>query len=235
MIIKGLQRLSTIDFLPYRACTVFTYGCNFRCGFCHNPELVTGTGGERYPENFVFNFLNQRIRLLEGVCISGGEPTMQTDLELFIQKVKEMGFAVKLDTNGSKPSVLQDLLRDKLVDYVAMDVKGSRELYPIITGRENVDLKAVEKGMGVVSEFSGYEFRTTVVPRYHTPEAIEEMAKWMNSVCGGKPKKYFLQGFKNQGKFVGPSFANEREVTEEYLIKLKKIAEPYFEKVEIRV
>ncbi len=236
MIIKGLEKLTTIDFPGKTACTVFLGGCNFRCGYCHNPELVISKRGENYPESYVFNFLEKRKGLLEGVCISGGEPTLQPELKRFIKKIKNRGFAVKLDTNGSNFAVLQELKEEELVDYVAMDVKGPEHLYPNIIGKNNVDfIDRLEKGMAITSQFPDYEFRTTVVRRYHGIEEIKFIAKWLNYVCGRKPKRYCLQGFENQGKFIDPSFMKEENVEENYLIQLKKVAEPYFEKVDVRV
>lgn len=240
MIIGGLQKVSTIDYPGEICCVIFLHGCNFRCGFCYNPELVLGSWelgvgslekGE-FSEDGVLDFLKSRIGKLDGVCVSGGEPLISLDFD-FVRKIKEMGFKVKVDTNGSFPSRLKELIDLGLVDYIAMDVKSSREKYCDVVNVD-VDISKIEESMRIVNEFNG-EFRTTIVGRLHSGESVVEMAKWMNGVCGGKPRRIFLQGFKNKGKMVSPDFKDEKDVGEEFLKGLKKSVGKYFGEVGVRV
>lgn len=245
MRIAGLQKVSTIDYPGEICCVVFLHGCNFRCRFCHNPDLVIGKIKGGFSEEEVLDFLNKRRGKLDAVCISGGEPLMSLDFD-FVRKIKEMGFKIKVDTNGSFPERLKKLIDLELVDYVAMDVKGSREDYSRIVGVD-VDLSKIEESIKIVNDFDGgigvsghggmgwSEFRTTVVGRLHSRESLIEMVKWMNEVCGERPKRFFLQGFKNRGDLVGESFEEEKDVSEEFLGKLEKSVKGYFGEVGVRV
>ncbi|MBU2504056.1 MAG: anaerobic ribonucleoside-triphosphate reductase activating protein [Nanoarchaeota archaeon] len=233
MGIEGFQEFTLIDYPGKFACTIFFGGCNFRCGYCHNSELVLGKRQASHTQEEIFKFLEQQQGKLEGVCISGGEPTLQRGLEKFIRRIKEREFSIKLDTNGSHPEVLQELNNQGLIDYIAMDVKSGKERYKEIVGAQ-LDTKKVEESMRVVSKLPDYEFRTTVVKRYHDAEEIERIAGWVNSVCGKKPKRYFLQGFKRQENLIDSSFTKEENVGADYLRQLKEVAIPYFKSVEIR-
>jgi len=232
MRIAGLQKVSTIDYPGEICCIVFLYGCNFRCGFCYNPELVVGKDGGDFSEDYVLDFLRKRVGKLDGVCITGGEPLMSLDFD-FVRKIKEMGFNVKVDTNGSFPSKLKEMIDLGLVDYVAMDVKSCREDYSRVAGVD-VDLGKIEESMRIVNSFGG-EFRTTVVGRLHSKESIVEMAKWIGEVCGGKPRRVFLQGFKSGHDMIDSSFKDELDVSEEVLLEMKDLIEEYFLEVGIRV
>jgi len=196
-MISGLQKMTLLDFPGKVACTVFLHGCNYRCPFCHNSELLTGRPEPLMTEEEFFQFLSTRKGLLDGVCVSGGEPTLTPTLPEFLKKIKELGFLVKLDTNGSRPAVLKKLVAEGLVDYVAMDVKNSPSLYPQTVGVELKDLSAIEESLRFLMEGKvDFELRTTLVEPLHTGESIEQMGQWLAKlVPGKKPEKLFLQSF----------------------------------------
>lgn len=189
MRIGGLQKTSFLDYPHQMACVIFTVGCNFRCPFCHNKDLVDG----EVPlilENEIFEFLEQRKNILEAVVVSGGEPTMQTDLVDFIKKIKKMGYKVKLDTNGSKPDVVEKLLKDNLLDYVAMDIKNDWENYEKTVGVKT-DLEKIKKTIEILKKGKcEYEFRTTIVPTLHDKKNIENILKFITK------DRLFLQRFR---------------------------------------
>ena len=190
MKISGFQKLTLLDFPGHTACTLFTSGCNMRCPFCHNTPLVEGTSEEDYTEEEIFSYLEKRKGLLDGVAITGGEPLLQKDIVEFITKIKEAGYSVKLDTNGSKPELLQELISRGLVDFVAMDIKNTREKYPLTAGRD-VGIENIEKSVDILkSSGVDHEFRTTVVKEFHTEDDIISIAKWL-----GEKEKYYLQQF----------------------------------------
>lgn len=200
MLIYGLQKLSLLDYPGKLAATVFTGGCNLRCPFCHNASLVTHFSEyEKISEDEVLSFLEKRKGLLDGVCITGGEPLLQEDLENFIIKIRSMGFLIKLDTNGTSPEKLSSLLNRSLVDYVAMDIKNSFDKYPLTVGIPDFDSAPVfESANLLIRGTVPYEFRTTLVRAFHTPEDIEKIGR---SVKGAK--NYFLQNFEDSGDLVG--------------------------------
>lgn len=198
MLIKGFQKLTVLDFPGRTACTVFTGGCNFRCPFCHNALLVTEMDDAYYDESEIFEHLEKRKNVIDGVAVTGGEPLLQKDIERFLYEIKDKGFAVKLDTNGSFPDKLAGILELGLVDYVAMDIKNCPEKYGITVGVENFDIKPVEESIALLKN-SGieYEFRTTVTADFHTGDDIEKAAQWIQ----GAPR-YFLQNFENSGNLI---------------------------------
>ena len=211
MVIAGLQKLTLLDYPGYTACTIFTNGCNFRCHFCHNSALVAGRASEIISETQIFEFLQSRKGKLDGVCISGGEPTLQSDICEFAKHVKDMGFLVKIDTNGSNYEVLKKLVQNKLCDYVAMDIKTSLANYSKIAGAE-VDLNQIKKSISfLLSSGVDYEFRTTVVHPYHWAEDFYEIAKLISGA-----KRYYLQQFKDSGAVLkgGCSAYNVKEMQE---------------------
>ena len=199
MVIRGLQKLTLLDYPGKLAATVFLGGCNFRCPFCHNASLVLGTGGESISEDEFFSFLDKRRGVLEAVCVSGGEPTLHEELPTFIKKIRARGFLVKLDTNGYRPEVLSSLISEGLLDYVAMDIKSSREGYAVCAGVSDFDVSLIEKSVGVLRRGTvDYEFRTTVVKGLHTEEDIREIGKWLAG-----EKKLYLQPFRDSGDILG--------------------------------
>lgn len=198
MKISGFQKLTLLDFPGHTACTLFTCGCNMRCPFCHNTPLVTGTAQEQYSEEEIFSFLRKRQGLLDGVAITGGEPLLQKDIVSFIRRIKEEGYAVKLDTNGSLPERLKSLVDEGLVDYIAMDIKNTFSKYVLTSGCE-IDTENIKRSVDIIKN-SGidHEFRTTVVAGHHTAEDIIEIAKYL-----GEDEKYYLQSFKDSGDILG--------------------------------
>ena len=233
MKIKGFQKLTLIDYPGKLASTIFLFGCNFKCGFCHNPELVLKPGLESYSEEDILNFLEKRKKYLDGVCFSGGEPLMSLDIN-FVKKIKALGYSIKIDTNGSFPEKLLELINENLVDYAAMDVKSSKEKYQRIANCD-VNFFSIEESMRLISNFPEYEFRTTILENYHDAAEIREILEWASQVIGKRIKRYVLQGFKNQGKLIDSKFNEEKNTSEEHLLKLKKIAEEYCDDVIVRV
>ena len=194
MKIHGFNKTTLLDYPEHLAATIFTGGCNFRCPFCHNGGLVLDPDSQpAIPEEEVLKFLQKRRGILQGVCITGGEPTLQPDLEDFICKIKELGYLVKLDTNGARPEVLRSLLEKGLLDYVAMDIKASKENYAGATGMEHFSL--LDKIRVSVELLKNgripYEFRTTVVKGIHTPEEFEAIGQWLEG-----SRAYYLQAYR---------------------------------------
>ena len=212
MVISGLQKLTLLDYPGKVACTVFTGGCNFRCPFCHNAGLVLP---ERLAQDTtmddVLSFLRKRVGILEGVAVTGGEPLLHKDTEDFLRAVKDMGYLVKLDTNGSFPDRLEAILSKGLADRVAMDIKNSPDAYAKTTGLSNLDLAAVTRSRDLLlSGTVEYEFRTTVVKGLHTAESLIGAAKW---IAGAK--EYYLQQYKDSGDVIeagGLSAFSEEEM-----------------------
>ena len=232
-MICGLQKMTLLDYPGKIACTVFLGGCNFRCPFCHNSELFMGKPEKLMEDEEFFAFLKTRKGLLDGVCVSGGEPTLYPRLPEFLAKIKELGFLVKLDTNGSRPEVVKELVEKNLVDYVAMDVKNSPAMYARTVGLETMDLTPIEESLRLLMKGSvDYELRTTLVAQLHTAASIQDMGVWLNTlVTDVKPKKLFLQSFVDRDTvlFAGLS-APEKETT----VGFAKILEPFCGTVTIR-
>lgn len=196
MQIVGLQKMTLLDYPGKVACTVFLPGCNFRCPFCHNGQLLEGKQDILMDDGELLIFLSKRKGLLDGVCITGGEPTLQPELVSLIAQIKSMGFAVKLDTNGSHPDVMKDLVSQNLLDYAAMDIKNSPDAYTRTAGA-CVQLQQIEESIRFLAEDRvDYEFRTTVVDQLHDPATILQMGRWVSSLAPeGKVKRWFLQPF----------------------------------------
>ena len=218
-MICGLQKMTLLDFPGKIACTVFLGGCNFRCPFCHNSELFMGKPKKLMEEEAFFKFLQSRQGLLDGVCVSGGEPTLYPGLPDFLAKIKELGFLVKLDTNGSRPGVAKALVEKGLVDYIAMDVKNSPAMYAQTIGLETVDLAPIEESLRFLLDgHVDYELRTTLVSQLHSAQSIQDMGEWLTSlVTEKKPTKLFLQSFVDRDTvlFAGLS-APESEATHRF-------------------
>ena len=200
MKIHGLSKTTLLDFPGHLACTVFTGHCNFRCPFCHNGELVLCPDSEPgIPEEDFFAFLESRKNRLEGVAITGGEPTVNADLVDFIKKIKERDLLVKLDSNGTRPDILKELIDSSLVDYIAMDIKSSKEGYPKACGLKSMDLSVIEESVNLLMN-SGieYEFRTTVMKELHSEKEFREIAEWIKG-CSA----YYLQSFRPAETLLG--------------------------------
>ena len=240
--------MTTLDFPGRLAAVVFTLGCNFRCGYCHNPQfvdeeqikgMIKGLPDGRQgvvPEEVFFKFLEKRKGKLEGVCISGGEPTLQPDILEFARKIKNMGFLVKLDTNGTMSGILEKMIAEKIVDFFAMDIKTSPFRYgeilavkPPIGGLTAKILEEVKKSKEIIQN-SGlpYEFRTTAVKGKHTKEIFEEIGEWLKG-----SEAYFIQNFRNK-KTLAEEYKKEEGFSEKELTEFKKLMEKYVKNCEIR-
>lgn len=228
MKINGFQKLTLLDFPGKTACTVFTPGCNFRCPFCHNASLVTHIDNSYdMSEEDILLYLEKRKNLLDGVAITGGEPLLQNGIEDFISRVKAMGYAVKLDTNGSFPEKLIQIVEKGLADYVAMDIKNSEAKYGETVGIENFDITPVEKSVEFLLQNKvPYEFRTTVVDKFHTVDDIQEIVCWIKGA-----NKYFLQNFVDSGDLIEDGLT---AVPLEKLKEMREKASKIIENVELR-
>lgn len=221
----GLQKLTLLDYPQKIACTVFTVGCNFRCPFCHNNSLVQSNVDELSTEQ-ILAFLRKRKPVLEGMCLTGGEPLLQKDVESFLAEVKKIGYLVKLDTNGANPQKLKQLVQLGLVDYVAMDIKNSLERYNQTAGTK-VDLDAICQSVEFLkSGVVDYEFRTTVTGNLHTEKSIEQMGKWLTGA-----KVVYLQQFVDSGDLIDPTTIGCDEQT---LQKYQSILQKYVPNVYLR-
>lgn len=228
MFIQGLQKLTLLDYPDHLACTVFTQGCNFRCPFCHNGSLVKNKDLEnRIEEDEFFKFLNTRSTILDGVCVTGGEPTLQPDLPEFLKKVKDMGFLVKLDTNGYRPEVLKNIVNSGLADYVAMDIKNSKEKYRQTIGIENFDISNILESVEFLTAGKvDYEFRTTVVKELHTREDLISIGHWLEGA-----KRYSLQKFEDSQDILSEGFSSyEDHEMEAFFGDIKGFFEQSFKK-----
>lgn len=227
MIIHGLNKTTLLDFPGHLAATVFFGGCNFRCPFCHNASLVLNPKDQPViPEEEFFSFLDKRKRILEGVCITGGEPTLNPDLEDFIRRIKSYGLKVKLDTNGYRPTVLKDLVSKGIIDYVAMDIKASPDKYDVACGAL-IDISLINESIEFLKEgHIPYEFRTTIVKELHDEEDISHIGKWLSG-CN----QYFLQSFKDSGDLIMDGLSAHSTET---LKHFKEILEQYIPEVQLR-
>ncbi len=228
MQIHGLNKTTLLDYPKHLAALVFLGGCNMRCPFCQNASLITDLGSQPViPEEELFSYLKKRKNILEGVCISGGEPTLYPDLPDLIEKMKVLGYLVKLDTNGTNPAMLKQLVKDHLVDYVAMDIKNSREKYLETSGASENLLSPVEESVAYLKTSSvEYEFRTTIVKELHSSEDILSIGSWLQGA-----KNYYLQSFRDSGDILCPGYhAHPKEVLEEFISLLA----PYIEHVQLR-
>lgn len=227
MIIKGLEKQTVLDYPGKLACTIFIFGCNFRCGFCHNPELIADDGRAEIKQDEVLEFLKKRKGFLDGVCITGGEPTLNRELPGFISKIKGIGFAVKLDTNGTNPDMLEELIRKGLVDYIAMDIKAPLEIYDKVAG-VNVNKEKIKRSAELVKNFPDHEFRITVVPGLFDEASARKIGEWLKG-----SDKFYIQQFRGI-KTLDKNFMNKKSFSKEDLENFCNILKPYFEKCEIR-
>lgn len=229
MIIKGLQKLTLLDYPEKCGATVFTFGCNLRCPFCHNASLVLKREGDDavISEDYFFDFLNSRKGILDGVTISGGEPLLQPDIIPFIIRIKQMGFLVKLDTNGTNPQLLKKLIDENLVDYVAMDIKNCLEKYPQTVGVDAFDTTPIKKSIEILLENRvEYEFRTTVCCELFTLQDFEKIGALIKGA-----KRYFLQAYCDSGDILCGTFTPPKK---EDLYTYAKALSKTVEKVGIR-
>jgi len=228
MKIGGFQKTSLLDYPDRISAIVWTSGCNFRCPFCYNPALALGTGNV-FPEEEILSFLSKRRGLVEGVVVTGGEPLMQDDLPVFLQKIKSLGFLVKIDTNGSYPEKLKSLFDLNLVDYVAMDVKAPKGKYPHLIGA-SVDISQIQASIDLIMQHAPqYEFRTTFVPTLLTKEDIVSIAQWLQSA-----DRYFLQQFKKMTPVLSKTLDHATPYTKEYFQETLAAIQPFFKQCSMR-
>ncbi len=229
-MIKGLQKTSLVDFPPYISCTVFISCCNFRCGFCHNKDLVDDSPElKEIKESEILEFLDLRKKILDGVCITGGEPTLYPDIKGVISKIKEKGFKVKLDTNGSNPLILKELIDSRLIDYIAMDIKNSMQRYSE-TCCVSVDIDKIKDSIDLIKNSDiGYEFRSTLVPRLHSKEDVDKIGSWLKG-----SKRFVIQNFRANNNVIDDKYKGINGFSRENLMKFKEILMKYIDEVEVR-
>lgn len=200
MRILGFQKTTLLDYPHKLAATIFLGGCNLRCPFCHNAKLVTDTSSANFSESEILTYLKKRLGILEGVCITGGEPTLSKDLISFLHNIKELGFLVKLDTNGTNPDLVSDLIHRKLIDYIAMDIKNCPSKYESTVGCP-LSMDAIHQSIQLLMESPiDYEFRTTVVRELHTMDDLIEIGQWISGA-----RQYHLQKFVDSGNLLCPN------------------------------
>ena len=230
MKVTGIQKLTLLDYPGVVACTVFTAGCNFRCPFCHNAMLVLPEqiDDECLTDDEVFGYLKKRRGVLDGVAVTGGEPLLHADMPEFLARVKELGYKIKLDTNGSNPELLSEIVKNKLVDRVAMDIKNAPEEYARTIGLKSFDIAPVERSKEMLLRGDiDYEFRTTVVKGIHTKESLIGAAKWIEGA-----KEYYLQQFKDSGNLILPDGLSAYD--EKQMHALADAVRDYVPTVEVR-
>lgn len=228
MKIHGFNKSTLLDYPEHLAATIFLGGCNLRCPFCHNGSLVLRpyTQPVIYEED-VLAYLNKRKNILEGVCITGGEPTLYPDLPIFISKIKDTGLKVKLDTNGTNPGLVRQLIEDKLIDYIAMDIKNSKDKYGLTSGVNDLPVESIDESISLLlSGKVDYEFRTTLTNELHTKEDIVSIGNWIKGA-----KAYYLQSYKDSGDIISPGFTSPDKNT---LLLYKNILSSYINFVDIR-
>lgn len=230
MLITGFQKSTLLDYPGKVACLLFTYGCNLRCEYCHNPELVIYPFEREtiVPEGDIFSFLKERKSLLDAVVITGGEPTIQSDLISFITKIKKLGYLVKLDTNGTNSTIVKEILDLDIVDYWAMDVKYEKEIY-IQSIPDAIEYFEIEKSIKLImGKAKDYEFRTTYMKGLHTKESVKGIGELIKG-----SKRYYIQNFR-PGKTINPSLNSSNSFTDKELKEFKAIMRRYVEIVDIR-
>lgn len=232
MKIAGLQKMTLLDYPGKVACTVFLPGCNFRCPFCHNSGILSAEAPEGLSADALLAFLQKRRGLLDGVCVTGGEPTLQPDLAALLGKIKALGYLVKLDTNGSRPEVLKALVEAGLVDYVAMDIKNAPERYPLTVGC-SPSLSQIKESIAFLLRGNvDYELRTTVVEEFHDEQSVLSMGQWLGSLVPGiLPDKLFLQPYRDSEQVLSPGLHTPSADTLQQFVRL---LEPFVHAVMIR-
>lgn len=246
MKISRFLENTLIDYSGKIASVIFSGNCNYRCPGCHAKQILNG---QNYPEEKVLNYLINARGFVDGVVFCGGEPTMEKDISFLMEKIKNMGFSIKLDTNGSNPDVIKELLKKQLVDYAAMDIKGPKGLYPLITRAEKLDTFKLEESMRLLPFFPDYEFRTTVSPimrdcgiNFMTIEDIVQTAEWINSATGSSRHRYYLQPFvaRDKNQMMDERLSTENlpkelhETPKSLLVSMKKAVQNILPRTEIR-
>ncbi len=228
MQIHGFQKTTLLDYPGHLAITLFLGGCNMRCPFCHNASLVMNPVAQpTLAEEELLAYLAKRQGILEGVCITGGEPTLYPDLPEFIGKIKALGLKVKLDTNGSNPGMLRALTEGKLIDYVAMDIKNSPEKYGLSSGSNGFILNKVKESVAyLLTDPIDYEFRTTIVKEHHTEADLKSIGSWLQGA-----RAYYLQSYKDSGDILSPGLHSHSKDTME---AFRGLLTPYLEHVYLR-
>lgn len=230
MKITGIQKHSLLDYPDKVSIVLFTQGCNFKCGFCHNPQLNSIKDIDKaYSEKEIFDLLTKRKKIVDAVVITGGEPTLYKDLPKFIKKIKGLGYLVKLDTNGSNPKLLRKIIKKKLVDYVAMDIKGPLEKYKSITNT-NCSLKNIQRSIKLIMKSNvGYEFRSTLLPFWHQSKDIKNMAEMIQGA-----EKYYLQKFISRNELLSPVFKKAESFNSQQLKRLAVVVKKIVGHCEVR-
>lgn len=226
-MIKWVDKTSLVNYPGKVVSTLFLGGCNFRCGYCHNPELIEGNL-QNLSEDEILEYLEKNKKWLDGITVTGGEPLLYYTLVEFLIKVKNKGFLVKIDTNGSNPELLEILIKNKLVDYVAMDIKTSLDKYDEVA-RVNVDIEKIKKSVELIKKLENYEFRITSVPIYHDENVFLEIANWLKG-----SKKFVIQQFNNRNDMLDDEFKNVRMFSMKELENFKNTVKGYFDEVELR-
>ncbi len=228
-MIKGFIKNSFVDYPGKVAATIFTGGCNFSCPFCHNGELVLAPGKIKdIPDYEIMEFLEKRKGLIDAIVISGGEPTLHPGIWALMAKIKDKGFLVKLDTNGYQPRIIEKLLEETQIDFIAMDIKNAPDRYAETAGLEKIDIQRIFQSVKLIqSSGIDYEFRTTIMKEYHSAIELEKIGQWLNG-----SKKYVLQNYKQrEGQVEEVAFT---PFEEEFLESQKEFLQPFFKRVEIR-
>ena len=225
MIISGLQKLTLLDYPNKTACIIFTGGCNFKCSYCQNSDLI-GKNPIMINEEEVFEYLKKRKKVLDGVVVTGGEPTIHKDLPAFIKKIKDLKLLVKLDTNGSNPIMLEELINNHLIDYIAMDIKNTYDDYKVVI-KINTNLDNIKKSIELIKKSNiDHEFRTTIIKNFHTLDKIQTICDYL-----GKEEKYYLQNFEASERVLDKSLIS---FTKEELINMQKIINEKYPNVKVR-
>ena len=232
-MIAGLQKMTLLDYPGKVACTLFLQGCNFRCPFCHNSGLLGGDAQAYMDEKELLAFLKKRVGLLDGVCITGGEPTLQPELPELLRQIKALGYPVKLDTNGSRPAILASLAAEGLLDYVAMDIKNGPAHYCETAGMAASQLPKIEESIRfLLTGELDYELRTTGVEEFHSEASVTEMGQWLRSLAPDRaPKRFFLQLFTDRESVLQPGL---HAPAEEKMRAMQRALAPYAQSVHLR-
>jgi pyruvate formate lyase activating enzyme len=228
--ISGFKKSSLLDYPDKVSAIIFTHGCNLRCPYCHNPELVVDKFSRKteITQKYLFQFLKNRKEKLDGVVITGGEPLIHEDLGKFMKKIKDMGYLIKLDTNGTYPERLKKLIKDNLIDYIAMDVKYSKSDYIKSSARKGVSKRIMESIQVIMDSGIDYEFRTTYVKKFHDINSVEKIGKMIKGA-----QKYYIQNFR-AGKTLDPYLSSVNSFTQKELKNMKKVMSKYVKEVYIR-